>query len=109
MNQQPRPVALIAGTGSGIGRAIAVALAGAGFDAAINYSCSEPASARGAAESDKGIILSRDTPETPYKKAKDVNTLGLCPLSFGDATEWGPAAHNYKTQRLAMFSEVTRR
>jgi len=44
----------------------------------------------GAAESDKGIILSGDTPETVYKKAKDVNTLGLRLLSFGDATESGP-------------------
>jgi 3-oxoacyl-[acyl-carrier protein] reductase len=45
MNQQHRPVALITGAGSGIGRASAVALAGAGFDVAINYSRSEPAAA----------------------------------------------------------------
>jgi 3-oxoacyl-[acyl-carrier protein] reductase len=45
MNQQPRPVALITGAGSGIGRASAVAQAGAGFDVAINYSRSEPAAA----------------------------------------------------------------
>jgi 3-oxoacyl-[acyl-carrier protein] reductase len=45
MNQQQRPVALITGAGSGIGRASAVALAGAGFDVAINYSRSEPAAA----------------------------------------------------------------
>jgi 3-oxoacyl-[acyl-carrier protein] reductase len=45
MNQQPRPVALITGAGSGIGRASAVAQAGAGFDVAINYSHGEPAAA----------------------------------------------------------------
>jgi 3-oxoacyl-[acyl-carrier protein] reductase len=45
MNQQQRPVALITGASSGIGRASAVALAGAGFDVAINYSRSEPAAA----------------------------------------------------------------
>ena len=45
MNQQQRPVALITGASSGIGRASAVALAGAGFDVAINYSRSEPPAA----------------------------------------------------------------
>src|SRR5687768_4923606 len=38
-----RKAALITGSASGIGRAIAVALAGAGFDVAINYSRSEAA------------------------------------------------------------------
>ena len=40
---QGRPVALITGAATGIGRAAAVALAAAGFDAAINYSRSEKA------------------------------------------------------------------
>lgn len=40
---QGRPVALITGAATGIGRAAAVALAAAGFDAAINYSRSEQA------------------------------------------------------------------
>jgi ribosomal protein S20 len=35
-------------------------------------------------------ILSRDTPETAYKKAKDVYPPGLRLLSFGDATASGP-------------------
>jgi 3-oxoacyl-[acyl-carrier protein] reductase len=40
---QVRPVALITGAATGIGRAAAVALAAAGFDAAINFSRSEQA------------------------------------------------------------------
>jgi len=42
MNRE-RPVALITGAGSGIGRATAVALASAGFDLVINYSRSDAA------------------------------------------------------------------
>jgi 3-oxoacyl-[acyl-carrier protein] reductase len=40
---QARPVALVTGASSGIGRAAAVALAQAGFDVAINYSRNEQA------------------------------------------------------------------
>jgi len=40
---QARPVALVTGASSGIGRATAVALAKAGFDVAINYSRNEQA------------------------------------------------------------------
>jgi 3-oxoacyl-[acyl-carrier protein] reductase len=46
---QGRPVALITGAATGIGRAAAVALAAAGFDAAINYSRSEQAARETAA------------------------------------------------------------
>ena len=41
-----KPVALITGAATGIGRAAAVALAAAGFDVAINYSRSEEAAQR---------------------------------------------------------------
>lgn len=40
---QGKPVALVTGAASGIGRAAAVALAGAGYDVTINYSRSEQA------------------------------------------------------------------
>jgi 3-oxoacyl-[acyl-carrier protein] reductase len=40
---QSRPAALVTGASTGIGRAAAVALAGAGFDVAINYASSEKA------------------------------------------------------------------
>lgn len=43
MKQLERPVGLVTGAGSGIGRATAIALAEAGFDVAINYSRSEAA------------------------------------------------------------------
>jgi 3-oxoacyl-[acyl-carrier protein] reductase len=46
---QSKPVALITGAASGIGRAAAVALAAAGYDVAINYSRSEGAARETAA------------------------------------------------------------
>lgn len=47
---QGKPVALVTGAASGIGRAAAVALAGAGYDVTINYSRSEQAAHETAAQ-----------------------------------------------------------
>ena len=69
MNQQQRPVALITGASSGIGRASAVALAGAGFDVAINYSRSETAAAETARQAqEKGartLLFKCDVSDDP--------------------------------------------
>ena len=53
--------------------------------------------------------LSRDTPETVYKKAKGVNTPGSVFCSSATLPSRVLATNNYKTQRLAMFREVTGR
>jgi 3-oxoacyl-[acyl-carrier protein] reductase len=47
---QGKPAALVTGAATGIGRAAAVALAGAGYDVAINYSRSEAAARETAAQ-----------------------------------------------------------
>jgi 3-oxoacyl-[acyl-carrier protein] reductase len=47
---QAKPAALVTGAATGIGRAAAVALAGAGYDVAINYSRSEAAARETAAQ-----------------------------------------------------------
>jgi len=47
---QGKPAALVTGAATGIGRAAAVALAGAGYDVAINYSRSEDAARETAAQ-----------------------------------------------------------
>jgi 3-oxoacyl-[acyl-carrier protein] reductase len=55
---QPKAVALITGAGSGIGRAAAVALAGAGFDVVINYGRNESAAAETARQAqEKGARM----------------------------------------------------
>jgi len=48
-----RKAALVTGAGSGIGRAAVLALARAGFDVALNYSSSEAAARKTAAEAEK--------------------------------------------------------
>jgi 3-oxoacyl-[acyl-carrier protein] reductase len=50
---QQRPAALVTGAASGIGRSVALALASAGYDVAINYSRSEAAAKAVAAEAEK--------------------------------------------------------
>ena len=47
--EQIRPVALVTGASSGIGRAAAVALGAAGFDVVINFSRSEQVAREAAA------------------------------------------------------------
>ncbi|HEY7062510.1 MAG TPA: SDR family NAD(P)-dependent oxidoreductase [Chloroflexota bacterium] len=49
---EQRPVALVTGSASGIGRAEALALAGAGYDVVINYSQSEVAAKTTAADAE---------------------------------------------------------
>ena len=66
---QGRPVALITGAATGIGRAAAVALAAAGFDAVINYSRSEQAARETAvlaqAQGAKTLLFKCDVSDDP--------------------------------------------
>jgi 3-oxoacyl-[acyl-carrier protein] reductase len=66
---QERPVALVTGAGSGIGRATAVALAGAGFDVVINYSRNETAAAETAKQAHekaaKTLLFKCDVSDDP--------------------------------------------
>jgi 3-oxoacyl-[acyl-carrier protein] reductase len=66
---QGRPVALITGAATGIGRAAAVALAAAGFDAVINYSRSEQAARETAALAEakgaKTLLFKCDVSDDP--------------------------------------------
>jgi 3-oxoacyl-[acyl-carrier protein] reductase len=66
---QGKPVALITGAATGIGRAAAVALAEAGFDVAINYSRSEQAARETAAlaqaKGAKTLLLKCDVSDDP--------------------------------------------
>src|ERR1700681_1881560 len=66
---QDKPVALITGAATGIGRAAAVALAAAGFDAVINYSRSEQAAretvAQAQAKGAKTLLFKCDVSDDP--------------------------------------------
>jgi len=66
---QSKPVALITGAATGIGRAAAVALAGAGFDTMINYSRSEQAARETAAlaqaKGAKALLFKCDVSDDP--------------------------------------------
>jgi 3-oxoacyl-[acyl-carrier protein] reductase len=78
MNQE-RPVALITGAGSGIGRATAVALADAGFDVAINYSRNQLAATETAEQAqEKGartLLFKCDVSDDPSVR-KMLDTVG---------------------------------
>jgi 3-oxoacyl-[acyl-carrier protein] reductase len=67
--REGKPVALITGAATGIGRAAAVALAVAGFDVAINYSRSEQAAIDTAAQSQakgaKTLLFKCDVSDDP--------------------------------------------
>jgi 3-oxoacyl-[acyl-carrier protein] reductase len=66
---QGKPVALVTGAATGIGRAAAVALAGGGYDVAINYSRSEAAARETAAQAQakgaKTLLVQCDVSDDP--------------------------------------------
>jgi 3-oxoacyl-[acyl-carrier protein] reductase len=66
---QQKPAALITGAATGIGRAAVVALAGAGYDVAINYSRSEAAARETAAQAQakgaKTLLFQCDVSDDP--------------------------------------------
>jgi 3-oxoacyl-[acyl-carrier protein] reductase len=80
---QSKPVALITGAATGIGRAAAVALATAGYDVAINYSRSEAAARETAALSQaqdaKTLLLQCDVSDDPSVR----KMLGAVEKEFG--------------------------
>jgi 3-oxoacyl-[acyl-carrier protein] reductase len=67
--KQDKPVALITGAATGIGRAAAVALAASGFDTVINYSRSEQAARETAAQAQakgaKTLLFKCDVSDDP--------------------------------------------
>jgi len=66
---QAKPAALVTGAATGIGRAAAVALAGTGYDVAINYSRSEAAARETAAQAQakgaKTLLFQCDVSDDP--------------------------------------------
>ncbi len=95
-----KPAALVTGASTGIGRAAAVALAGAGFDVAINYASSEKA-ARETAElaktkGAKTLLFQCDVSDDPTVRKmlaavqQEFGRLDALVNNAGTTTEIGP-------------------
>jgi 3-oxoacyl-[acyl-carrier protein] reductase len=97
---ESRPAALITGASTGIGRAAAVALAGAGFDVAINYASSEKAAHETAelakAKGAKTLLFQCDVSDDPTVRKmlaaveQEFGRLDALVNNSGITTEIGP-------------------
>lgn len=97
---ESRPAALVTGASTGIGRAAAVALAGAGFDVAINYASSEKAARETAelakAKGAKTLLFQCDVSDDPtvHKMLaaveQEFGRLDALVNNAGTTTEIGP-------------------
>jgi NAD(P)-dependent dehydrogenase (short-subunit alcohol dehydrogenase family) len=103
---QPR-VALVTGAGSGIGRAVAITLAGAGYAVVLAGRRKEPLLETAAMASGKTLVLSVDVTDSAAVAAmvtQAVSTFGRLDVLFNNA---GAAAPPTPTDELAV--EVWRR
>ena len=97
---QTKPAALVTGASTGIGRAAAVALAGAGFDVAINYASSEKAARETAeiakAKGAKTLLFQCDVSDDPTVRKmlaaveEEFGRLDALVNNAGTTTEIGP-------------------
>ena len=97
---QSKPVALVTGASTGIGRAAAVALAAAGFDVAINYASSEKAARETAelakAKGAKTLLFQCDVSDDPTVRKmlaaveQEFGRLDALVNNAGTTTEIGP-------------------
>ena len=95
-----KPAALVTGASTGIGRAAAVALAGAGFDVAINYASSEKAARETAelakAKGAKTLLFQCDVSDDPTVRKmlaavqQEFGRLDALVNNAGTTTEIGP-------------------
>lgn len=97
---ESKPAALVTGASTGIGRAAAVALAGAGFDVAINYASSEKAARETAelakAKGAKTLLFQCDVSDDPTVRKmlaaveQEFGRLDALINNAGTTTEIGP-------------------
>jgi len=97
---ESKPAALVTGASTGIGRAAAVALAGAGFDVAINYASSEKAARETAelakAKGAKTLLFQCDVSDDPTVRKmlaaveQEFGRLDALVNNAGTTTEIGP-------------------